>query len=113
MQFRYYGAKSESNYPDPEKFDLYEALTKGTLLRRFGLVTHIGIQGDPGTIMYINGGTHPIRIGKTGIYELDLEGKGQINMIKFCPKSLIDHYDQQENDNMRLLIDIVYEGVGE
>lgn len=114
-QFRYYGENDARNYPNSEiilNFDLSTRLTKGTLLRDYGLVSHIGIQGIPGTLFYLNGTEHPIRIGDTGIYELDLEGRGQISSIQM-PASSLDLYGKGNNDDINLYIDIVYEGAGE
>lgn len=126
-QFRYYGINDARNYPNSDiilNFDLRTRLTKGTLLRDYGLVSHIGIQGIPGTLFYLNGTDHPIRIGDTGIYELDLEGRGQISSIQIPESSIIlyDPYKVDEegkvlgydnNDDINLYIDIVYEGAGE
>lgn len=125
-QFRYYGINDSRNYPNSniiQEFDLHTRLTKGTLLRDYGLVSHIGIQGIPGTLFYLNGTEHPIRIGDTGIYELDLEGRGQISSIQI-PASSLGLYEpyvldeegnilQQNSDDINLYIDIVYEGAGE
>ena len=51
-----------------------------------------------------------IFIGETGIYEIDLEGYGQIFSIQFDGPSL-EWYDN-EGKGDRLLIDIVFEGEG-
>ena len=120
-QFRYYGYNYDTrtddvrNYPESTitpLFSLHTALTKGTLLSKYGLVSHIGIQGIPGTLFYLNGTDHPICIGDTGIYELDSEGRGQISSIQI-PESSLDLYGKGNNDDINLYIDIVYEGAGE
>jgi hypothetical protein len=66
----------------------------------------LGIQGRPGTMMFLNGQEYPIVIGETGIFEIDLQNYGQIFSIRFTGDSLDDY---QEHDD-RLLIDIIYEG---
>jgi hypothetical protein len=49
-------------------------------------------------------------VGETGIYELNLEGIGRINSIRFDRSDLEKYYtDNPRND--KILIDIVYEGV--
>lgn len=106
-QFRYYGQESKNNYPTLSNF--YGTLTKGNLFASHGGITHLGIQGLPGTKFYLNNSTFPIEIGFTGIYELDLEGVGNIFAIKFDGTTL-DKYDNPANSNARLLIDIVFEG---
>jgi hypothetical protein len=35
-------------------------------------VSHLGIQGIPGTTFYLNQNGDPITIGITGVYEIDL-----------------------------------------
>ena len=75
----------------------------------YKLVSEIGIQAPVGTRFYLNGGTYPITIGKTGIYELDLEGIGRINSIRFNREDIQKSFPTGNIVN-RLLIDIVYEG---
>jgi hypothetical protein len=104
-QFRYYGSMSDRNYPTSLS---YGELRVGNIFKNLGVVTHLGIQAAPGTLFYLNNGTHPIRVGSTGIYELDLEGMGQISAIRF-EKSTLDLIEDGTNG---LLIDIVYEGAG-
>lgn len=69
---------------------------EGNILEQYPEVSHIGIQGAPGLSFELNGGV--IKIGKTGIYELDLEGVGIINSLKFSPSS-----------QDKIIVDIVYE----
>ena len=85
-QFRYYGSMSDKNYPK----DLsYGDLRIGNIFRNLGVVTHLGIQATPGTQFYLNNSPNSICVGSTGIYELNLEGLGQIFAIKFDIKSKI------------------------
>lgn len=101
-QFRYYGIDDENNYPS--KVVNYTQLRRGNIFKDSGVISQLGIQGKPGTKFFLNGGSHSITIGDTGIFELDLKGKGFISAIRFDGDSL-DSYE----DNDRLLIDIVYE----
>lgn len=104
-QFRYYGSMSNRNYPSDMS---YGDLRVGNIFKNLGVVTHLGIQAAPGTLFYLNNSQHPIRVGSTGIYELDLEGMGQISAIRFDQATL----DLIEEGTNGLLIDIVYEGAG-
>lgn len=103
-QFRYYGSTDDRNYP--KLYNYYGTLIRGNLFSMHGGITHLGIQGAPGTKFYLNNGPHPITIGFTGIYELNLEGLGHIYSIRF-DKDSIEQYNQ---NNACLLIDIVYQG---
>ena len=104
-QFRYYGSMSNKNYPENLS---YGELRAGNIFKNLGIVTHLGIQAIPGTVFYLNNSQHPILVGSTGIYELNLEGLGQIFAIKFAQETL-EHIEQGTNG---LLIDVVYEGAG-
>lgn len=104
-QFRYYGSTSDKNYP---KSLSYGELRLGNIFQNLGVVTHLGIQATPGTLFYLNNSQHPICVGSTGIYELNLEGLGQIFAIKFAQTSL----DEIETTHDGLFIDIVFEGAG-
>ena len=103
QQFRYYGKNDANNYPSK---DLNGILTAGTLFKNYSKISHLGIQGVPGTRFYLNYSIYPIEIGLTGIYELDLGESGLIHAIKFDSTTL-NTYDDNNN---KLLIDIVYEG---
>lgn len=104
-QFRYYGSMSDKNYPR----DLsYGTLRTGNIFRNLGVVTHLGIQATPGTQFYLNNSQNPICVGSTGIYELNLEGLGQIFAIKFDQASL----DLVDLSHDGLFIDVVFEGAG-
>ena len=105
-QFRYYGSNNEQNYP--ANAISYSILTTGNLFKSHGIITHLGIQGIPGTKFYLNDSVYAIEIGDTGIYELDLSGQGYIHTIRF-DKTTLNVYDNN-TDQDRLIIDIVYEG---
>ena len=100
-QFVFYGEDNNSNFP--EDFDLW----KYNLLSNYGSVSHLGIQGEPGTIFYLNNSSkNEISIGATGVYELDLEGLGYITALNFDSNILKTKYI---NNGNRLIVDIVYE----
>lgn len=117
MQFRYYGKTDKRNYPTigPNPISYYNKLISGNIFENYGVISKIGIQCRPGIHFYLNGSVYPIEIGETGIYELDLEGYGQIASIRFAESSDtltgIDEFGEGENYD-KLLIDIVYEGQG-
>lgn len=110
-QFRYRGeGRSADNFPSfagkPSTYT--EVLTMGNLFHGYGYISKLGIQGPPGLYFYLNSAENPIMIGKTGIYELDLEGVGRITSIRFDKNNLDAFYKTTVSD--KLLIDIVYEG---
>jgi hypothetical protein len=84
-------------------------LVVGNLFKDYGMVSHLGIQGPSGLKFYLNNSMHPISIGETGIYELNLENIGRITSIRFDKDSLYGLYNSG-NQIDRLIIDIVYEG---
>ena len=106
-QFRYYGSTSTQNYPALGNY--YGSLTKGNIFASHGGISHLGIQALPGTKFYLNHSSYPIIVGFTGIYELETNGIGNIFSIRF-DKDTLEWYDQPENSNARILIDIVFEG---
>lgn len=104
-QFRFYGDGNAKNYPaNLDKDTLYY----GNIFKDCGLVTQLGIQATPGTIFYLNSSIHPISVGSTGIYELNLEGLSSLSSIQFSETSL----EAITGDSDGILIDIVYEGAG-
>ena len=90
---------------------LGERFVGGNIFQEYSAITQLGLQGRPGTVFYLNDSQYPIVIGETGIYEIDLEGYGQIFRIKFESSSL-KWYDEDGKGD-RLLIDIIFEGSGE
>ena len=107
MQFRFEGFQNKNNYPD---FSDYNAvLTQGNIFKDYSSVSKMGIQGPVGLKFHLNRGDFPITIGKTGIYEIDLEGIGRINSIQFDPAD-ISTFFPNDNQTNRLLIDIIYDG---
>ena len=109
MQFRFYGPENPNNYPKWNKQTEYESWSFN-LLSKFGNVSHLGIQGEPGVVFYLNEGHNPISIGTTGIYELDLEGIGKITKLYFDWNKLKSFYPEDNNlESRRLIVDIVYD----
>lgn len=108
MQFRFEGVNDPDNYPDFE--DYYPtALTAGNLFNDYGSISKLGVQAPNGFKFYLNNSNYPITVGKTGIYELDLENIGRIHAFR-VDEADIETYFPEGNKVNRLLIDIVYEG---
>ena len=60
--------------------------TSGQLLNNNGTplnVINFGIQAPEGTLFYVNGTASPCVVGKTGIFEWDVEGYGYITDLYF------------------------------
>lgn len=104
MQFRFVENEHSLNSPLTLTRD---DLTSGSLLYKYGPVSQLGIQAPTGFKFYLNDGVSPIRIGETGIYELDLEGIGRIYKLKITSDEL-----EKLSAGNYLVIDIVYEGGG-
>ena len=112
-QFIFYSPGNEKNFPkDTNSNDpLYSNPWKYNLFKGYGLVTHLGIQGETGLVFYLNEGENPITIGATGVYELDLSNIGHISRLRFSEDSLKQYYPTDRADSRRkLIVDIVYEG---
>lgn len=82
-------------------------------------IVALGIQAPPDTAFIINGGNE-IYIGSTGIYELNLQSGnlGTINslIIKNAKSDETSNDVQEaeiENDNNKILIDILYKTTGQ
>ena len=106
-QFRYYGSTDTRNYPENIN-NYWGTLVRGNLFKTHSGITHLGIQGIPGTKFYLNNSLFPITIGFTGIYELILKDNGSIHAIQFDEETL-SWYDEEDKED-RLIIDIIYEG---
>ena len=106
MQFRFHGVDSQLNYP--QSSSIYDWTTN--LFFKYGMISHLGIQGEPGVIFYLNDGNNPIVLGNTGIYELDLEGMGRITGLRFDRDNLTTTYNNSFNETHRLIVDIIYDG---
>lgn len=80
-------------------------MINGELFRNKGIITHLGVQASPGTTFFLNKEKNPIQIGKTGIFEIDVNGYGLITSISFGEETLAHVH---EGDG--IIIDIIYEG---
>lgn len=105
-QLRYYNNGNNKNYPANTTA---QGLISGQAFTDFGSIYQIGIQTLPGTKFFLNGSAHPIIIGVTGIYELEVANFSTIKQIQFDSTSisLIEN-----NSNAYLIIDILYENGG-
>jgi hypothetical protein len=68
-QFRYYGNNNQKNAPNTLT---NRSLVSGSFLSNYIPILQLGIQSLPGTEFYLNGSEYSIKIGTTGIYELDV-----------------------------------------
>ena len=106
-QFRYYQRGSNLNYPNSNgEIIARENLENGDIFKPYFPISQLGIQGLPGTKVYLNNNTHSVIVGLTGTYELNLNGKAEINALSFDYTSL---NAIEENDNAYIIVDIVYE----
>ena len=105
MQFRYKSLNNENNYPNYSDYPV--ELTNRNIFKDYDSISQLGIQAPPGLIFYLNNSPNPLTIGKTGIYELDLEGIGRIHTIRFDINTLEQLISNTEN---YLIIDIIYDG---
>lgn len=106
-QFIFYGKDDNRNFPkdfDDWKYDLF---------KKYGAVSHLGIQGEPGVLFCLNGAPddEAISIGGTGVYEIDLNGVGYISHLRFLEDNLQNHYPTNLTSPRRLIVDIVHEEV--
>ena len=106
QQYRYYAeGDTNRNYPTGIAF---RNLVSGSVFAKTLPIVQLGIQALPGTKFYLNNNNHPIIIGNTGIYELDLNGQTEITALSFDSTSvrLIDN-----NPNGYLIVDVIYESL--
>lgn len=106
-QYRFYNNSSQSSKNYPQGMTAVK-IKSGSIFfsdTQLGTITQLGIQTLPGTKFFLNGGVDPIIIGSTGIYELDLEGAAEIDMLSFDSDSI----DRINNtDSAYLIVDAVY-----
>lgn len=121
-QFRYYNDGNENNQsntyqkPDNQPVNLRaENLTSigdnnfiisSDIMQEIGRITHLGIQGLPGTKVYINNNREPIIIGNLGVFELDLTNYSFIWSVQFNPMSI---KSIEQNRNGYLIVDVIYD----
>lgn len=106
-QFRYYGDGNSKNFP--------ATITKSGLINGFTFsdycpIVQLGVQTIPGMKIYINNHDRPVVVGQTGIYEISVDGMTYITSLQFDNESLslIDN----NQSNLYLIVDILYEGEG-
>ena len=106
-QFRYFKSGSTKDYPDGV---ILEDFVAGTAFLNNYPIVHLGIQTIPGVKFYLNNTPNTLMVDATGIFEIDLEEKTEIDAINFEAetfKSLIE-----QNNNGYVIIDIVYDDGG-
>ena len=84
-----------------------ENLVSGTIFSQYLPLSQLGVRALPGTQFYLNGGTNPVIIGFTGLFEIDLSSGGSITGLKFDEKSI---QAIEANDSAYLIVDML--GIG-
>lgn len=103
-QFRFYSDEDSSkNQPTGT---LKSAFVSGTVFENFFPILQLGVQALPGTKFYLNNAVDPIIIGRTGIYELDLDGETEISSMRFDVTSM---NNISNNMNAYLIVDIIFD----
>lgn len=125
-QYRYYGEINDGGVILPHSHNMPSDLKMNDLASGSAFATRIpiyqlGIQAIPGTKVYINSPNvgKPIVIGKTGIFELDLNDQSVITSLRVDKQSLQNIRDinygtspsstSNPTTEAYLLIDIIYE----
>ena len=75
----------------------------GNIFSDYFPIYQLGIQGPPGTEFYLNGSIKPMKIGFSGIYDLDIRNDVTISKIEFNSKSL-----ERLDNNQKIIVDIIY-----
>lgn len=106
-QFRYYNETDPKNAPQlgSDTTTLLDQYKDGTVFSGVFPISQLGIQGLPGTKFYLNGSVHPIIIGASGIYDLDIKNGARITDLGFDGESLKRIKD---NPNAYLIVDVLY-----
>lgn len=65
-----------------------ESFISGSAFSDIYPIAQLGIQSLPGTTFYLNGSTNPIRIGASGIFDLDIKNEARITELKFGAQSI-------------------------
>ena len=104
-QFRFYSDENAGkNQPNDVNSTGY---TTGTVFERYFPILQLGVQALPGTMFYLNNAPDPIIIGRTGIYELDLQEETVISSMRFDIASI---NTINANKNAYLIVDIICDG---
>ena len=109
-QLRFYNYNAATSLNEPHISTVEDGLLKwrnGNAFTEYLPVSRLGIQAPPGTRFYLNGSETPIKIGWTGLFELDLSQGGEITSIQFDIGSL---NFINGNSNACILLDLVYIG---
>lgn len=103
-QFRFYSdSDSSKNQPIGA---LKASFVSGAVFENYFPILQLGVQSLPGTKFYLNNAVDPIIIGRTGIYELDLDGETEISNMRFDVTSMNNISD---NTNAYLIVDIIFD----
>lgn len=107
-QYRYYGVNNARN---TEGLTL-NSLASGSAFSSKMPILQLGVQSLPGTKIYINCPNvgDPVILGRTGIYELDLNDQSTITSLRI-ERASAEKIDV-ENNGGYLLVDIIYEEEG-
>ncbi len=103
-QYIYCGRGSNHNFPLSLSA---ESLVNGSFLDNTLPISQLGISSLHGTKFYLNGGSIPVIVGFTGLFEIDLSAGGAITDIRIDQKSI---NEIERNDSAYLVIDIAYWG---
>lgn len=109
-QLRFYNYSAENTLNEPHITTVEDGVLKwgnGNAFTPYLPVVRLGIQAPPGTRVYLNSSETPIKIGWTGLFELDLSNGGEITSIRFDTGSL---NFINGNSNACILLDLVYMG---
>lgn len=117
-QVRYYGDGDSRNSSDNVTAT---SLVTGSIFSDYAPITQLGIQTSPlfeykegetevsvRPSFYVNDGMNSIQIGRTGIYELDLEGISSIKKLRLAEDFVVAI--QKVGEGAYVMIDLVYEG---
>lgn len=106
-QIRFYQNGSSKNSPNDA--NLKNKIENGELFRAYSPIKQLGIQTIPGTKFYVNDAPDPVIVGKTGIFELDIDEETSITRLSFNQASMDTIND---NPSAYLIIDLIW-GIGE
>lgn len=102
-QYRYYGKDNSKNYPSGiTAVDLEQ----GSIFEEIYPIYQLGIQAYPGAKIRLNRNVEEVIVGLTGIYELDVEGRTEIDRLQIDPDTInkIDNIN-----NAYIIIDVIYD----
>lgn len=105
-QFRYYNDDIEEPIKNQPKDKKGADYINGTIFQPYFPILQLGIQALPGTTFYLNNALDGVIIGRTGIYELDLEEETEISDLRFDYDSI---QAINRNNNAYLIVDIIYD----